>query len=172
MPTARNPTFSNVTGLELVNLVLGVAQLVQRARQLALVLGTDLGTTDSLVHAGRATDKQLDVLLLGLREDSLEEVLGDVALAAVPALGGIFEDVESLEALGVGVLEILELPLQEDVVLGDVAVHQSHLGLVIGVLEDLADQLVHGRDSGAAGDQADLVVLVGLPGVLGKRALE
>lgn len=66
----------------------------------------------------------------------------------------------------------MQLLLQQDVVLGDVAEDQGHLGAVFGVLENMAGQLVHGRDTGATGDQADVVMLVGLPGVLGEGALE
>ena len=158
--------------LELEDLVLAVAKLGQDTSQLALVLGADLGATDSLVHAGRSADEELDVLLLGLRQNGLQQILVDVALAASPALGRVVQDVEGLEALGVGVLQILQLLLQKDVVLVDIAKHQSNLSLVLGVLEDLASQLVHGSDTSTTRDQADVVVLVSLPRILGKRTLE
>jgi hypothetical protein len=137
-----------------------------------LVLGADLGTRDSLVHGRRATDKELDVFLLRLGEDSLQESLVDEARATLPVLRGLVEDVEGTEALGVGVLEILQLLLQENILLGDVTEDQSDLSLVLGVLEDLTGELVHGGDTGATGDQGDVVMLVGFPGVLDKRTLE
>lgn len=158
--------------LELVDLVLVVAQLLQDTRQLTLVLRADLVTANSIVEARRSADEDLLVLLLGLRKDGLQEFLGDVALAAGPLLGRLVEEVESLEALGVGVLEILELLLQEDVILADVTVDKSNLGLVLGVLEDLADELVHGSDTGTTGNQGNVLMLVGLPLVFGERALE
>lgn len=158
--------------LELVHLLLRVAELLEGAGQLALVLGANLVARNSLHQAGRAADKQLDVLLLGLGEDSLEELLGNVALVADPLLGGVVEDVESAEALGVGVLELVELLLEKDVLLSDVAEDKGDLGLVVGVVEDGAGELVHGGDTGTAGDEGDVGVLVLLPLVLGQRALD
>lgn len=70
------------------------------------------------------------------------------------------------------VLQVLQLPAQQDVLLAHIAVNQRHLRLVRGVAEDLADELVHGRDARAAGHHADVAVLVGLPLVLGDRPLE
>lgn len=159
-------------GLELEHLVLAVSQLRKDPGQLTLVRGADLGSADGLVHAGRSTDKDLDVLLLGLGEDGLQELLGDVALAAGPLLGRVVQQVEGPEAAGVGVLQLLQLLLQENVLLTDVAEDKGDLGLVLGVLEDLASQLVHGGDTSTTGDQADMLVLVGLPGVFGDRSFE
>ena len=158
--------------LELEDLVLAVAQLLQSTRQIALVRRADLGAADGLVQTRGPANKELDVVFLGLREHSLQQVLGDVALTASPALGRVVQDIEGPEALGIGVLEVLELLLQKNVILGDIAENQSHLSLVLGVLEDLASQLVHRGDTSAASNQADVVVLVSLPGVLGKRSLE
>lgn len=169
---ALNLSNYTVIRLELEHLLLAVAQLLQSAIELALVLGANLTTANSLVHTRGTTDEELDVALLGFGENSLEEVLGDVALAAVPALGRVVEDIEGLEALGVGVFELVKLLSQEDVILGDVAEDKSNLGLVIGVLEDLARELVHWGDTGASGNQGDVVMLVGFPGVLGEGALE
>lgn len=89
-----------------------------------------------------------------------------------PLLGRVVEDVESAEALGIVVLNGGELVLEENVLLADVAEDERNLGLVIGVVEDGADELVHGSDTGAAGNEGDVLVLVSLPGVLGKRALD
>lgn len=158
--------------LELEDLVLAVAQLLQSTRQIALVRRADLGAADGLVQTRGPANKELDVVFLGLREHSLQQVLGDVALTASPALGRVVQDIEGPEALGIGVLEVLELLLQENVILGDIAKNQSHLSLVLGVLEDLASQLVHRGDTSATSNQGDVVVLVSLPGVLGKRSLE
>lgn len=158
--------------LELEDLVLAVAQLLQSTRQITLVRRADLGAADGLVQTRGPANKELDVVFLGLREHSLQQVLGDVALTASPALGRVVQDIEGPEALGIGVLEVLELLLQENVILGDIAKNQSHLSLVLGVLEDLASQLVHRGDTSATSNQGDVVVLVSLPGVLGKRSLE
>ena len=169
-PAAENSYL--IYNLELEDLLLRVAQVGQDTSELTLVLGADLGTRDSLVHGRRTTDEELDVTLLGLGQDSLQELLGDEALATGPLRRGLVQDVEGTEALGVGVLKILELLLQKDILLGDVTEDQGDLGLVIGVLEDLTGKLVHGGDTGATGDQSDVVVLVSLPGVLDKRTLE
>lgn len=158
--------------LELVDLVRAVSKLLQGTAQLTLVLRADLGPTQSLVHGRRTTDKDLNVLLLGLRHDGLQELLGDVALTAGPLGWGVVEEVEGLEALGVGVLQLFPLLLQKDVLLTDVTEHQGDLGLVLGVLEDVAGELVHGSDTSATGKQNNVVVLVSLPRVLGKGTLE
>lgn len=67
---------------------------------------------------------------------------------------------------------MMELLLQEDVFLADVSVDEGDLGLVVGVLEDGADQLVHGGDTGTTSNESNVGVLVGFPGVLGERSLE
>ena len=53
------------------------------------------------------------------------------------------EDVEGAEAVRVGVLEVLELGLEEDVGLGEVAEDEGDFGLVGRVGEDAAGELVH-----------------------------
>lgn len=158
--------------LELVHLVLLVAKLLEGTSQLTLVLGADLISGDGVHETGRATDKQLDVLVLGLRENSLEELLGDVAAVADPLLGRVVEDIESTETLGEGVLEVLKLLLQKDVLLGDVAKDKGDLGLIVGVVENSASELVHRSDASTAGNEGNVVVLVLLPGVLGQRTLD
>lgn len=158
--------------LELVDLVLAVSQLLQDTREFALVLGADLGAANGLVQSRGATNEDLDVVLLGLGKNGLQKLLVDVALAASPALRGVVKDIEGAESLGVGVLQVLELLLQKNVLLLDVSKDQGDLGLVIGVLEDLTSQLVHGGNSGSTSDQADVVVLISFPRVLGKRSLK
>jgi len=139
--------------------------------QLTLVRGAVLVAGDGLVESGRTADEDLEVLLVGRRDDSLEELLGDEALALRPVLRGLVKDVEGTEAVGVLVLELLKLVLEDNVVGGDVTVDERNLGLVLWVLEDSAGELVHGGDSGATSDQSDVVVLVGLPRVLGDGSL-
>ena len=157
--------------LELEDLVLAVSKLSQVTAQLALVGRAVLVARDGLVETRRAADEDLEVLLVGRRDDSLEELLGDEALALRPVLRGLVEDVESAETVGELVLELLEFGLEQDIIGGDVTEDKRDLGLVLGVLEDGAGELVHGGDSGATSDQSDVVVLVGLPRVLGDRSL-
>jgi hypothetical protein len=157
--------------LELEDLVLAVSELSQLAAQLALVRRAVLVAGDGLVESRGAADEDLEVLLVRRRDDGLEELLGDVALALRPVLRGLVKDVKGAEAVGVLVLELLKFRLEDDVVGGDVAVDERNLGLVLGVLEDGAGELVHGGDSGATSDQSDVVVLVGLPRVLGDGSL-
>lgn len=95
-----------------------------------------------------------------------------MTLAALPLLRRVVEDVESAEALGVRVLEVLELALEQDVLLGDAAVNEGDLCLVLRVLEDGARRLPHGGDARAARDQGDVLVLVGGPLVLGDGTLD
>lgn len=158
--------------LELVHLVLLVAKLLKGTGQLTLVLGADLVSGDGVHEAGGAADKQLDVLVLGLRENSLEQLLGDIAAVADPLLGGVVEDIESTETLGECVLEVLKLLLQKNVLLGDVAKDKGDLGLVVGVVEDSASELIHGGDASTTGNEGNVLVLVLLPGVLRQRTLD
>lgn len=158
--------------LELVDLVLAVSQLLQDTREFALVLGADLRTANGLVHSRGPANEDLDVVLLGLGKDGLQKFLADVTLAAGPALRGVVKDIEGAESLGVGVLQVLELLLKKNVLFLDVSKDQGDLGLVIGVLENLTSQLVHRSNSCSTSDQADVVVLVSFPRVLGKRSLE
>lgn len=128
---------------------------------------------NSLVHARWSTDKDLDVLGLWLWEHGLQELLGDKSLLEVGCvLGGVVKGVEDAETLGVGVLEVLELALEQDVILGHVTVDEGHLGLVLGVVEDGAGKLVHGGDTSSSGYKRDVVMLVGGPGVLWDWALD
>ena len=63
--------------------------------------------------------------------------------ALLPALGRLVEDVEGAEAVRVGVFEVLEFRLQEDVGFREVAEDEGHSGLVGGIFEDGAGELVH-----------------------------
>ena len=161
------------THLELVDLVLAVAQILQVALKLALVLGALLATRNGLVHARGTADKDLDLLaLLRLRQNSLQQLLGNVALAALPLLGRVVEDVEGAEALGVCVLELLPFTLKQDILLGKVTKHQGNLGLILRVLEDGAGSLPHGGDAGSSCNQGNVFMLVGRPLVFWDRALD
>lgn len=109
---------------------------------------------------------------LGLGEHCLQELLVDVALSLLPGLGGLVEDVEGAEALRVLIFQLLELVLEQDVGFGHVAEDEGHFGFVGRVLEDGARELVHWGDAGAAGDEADVRVLVRRPRVFGDGAFE
>lgn len=81
---------SAFTRLELVDLVLAVPELLQVAVKLALVRGALLATADGLIHGWWTADEDLDLLtFLGLGENGLQELLGNVALAALPLLGWV-----------------------------------------------------------------------------------
>ena len=109
-----------------------------------------------------STDEDLDVIFLRLWQDCLQEVLGDESFTLRPSFGRLVQSVESAEALGVSVLELVQFLLQQDVILTDVSKHQCNLRLIIGVLEQLSNDLVHGCDASATTDHCDVVVLVGL----------
>lgn len=162
----------SILGLELVNLILAVSQFAQNTSQLSLVLRALLVTRNSLVQARWSTDEDLDVLRLGLRQHGLQELLGDESLLEVGRiLGRVVERVEDAQTLGVGVLEVFELALEQDVLLGNVAVDEGHLGLVLWVVEDGAGKLVHWGDTSSSGYKRDVVMLVGGPRVLWDWAL-
>lgn len=169
---AQNPCIKHTfVGLKLVDLVLGVSKLRQVSTKLSLVARALLGAGDGLVHAWGAADEDLDVLLLGAWQDSLEQLGSDHTLGARPALRWVVQDVEGAESLRVLVLQLLELALQQDVLLGDVSEDEGDLGLIFRVLEDGACELVHGCNAGATCNQGNVLVLVGFPGVLGNGSL-
>lgn len=146
--------------LKLVHLLLAVSQLGQYPSQLSLVLRTLLAATDSLVQSRRPANKDLDVLLLWLRQHSLQQILGDVSATMRPALGRVVQEVEGTEAARVRVLELLEFLLEDNVFLAEIAVDQGDFCLVVFVLEDVAYDLVHRRDACSTGDQGNVLVLV------------
>jgi hypothetical protein len=148
--------------LKLVDLVLAVSKLLQVAIELALVGRALLATANSLVQTGRSADEDLDLLaLFGLGENGLQQLLGDVALAALPCLRRVVQDVKGAESLWVCVLEVLPFALQEDILLRDVAKDQGDLCLIVGVLEDGSCSLPHGCDSGSASNEGN--VLTSMP---------
>ncbi|EFW99206.1 hypothetical protein CMQ_5627 [Grosmannia clavigera kw1407] len=161
--------------LQLDDLFGRVTELLEGARQLALVARALLGAGHSLHQTRGSADKQLDIARRRLGQHLLQQVLGDVALGATgPLVGGrLLQDVKDAELLRVRVLELVQLLAQQNVLLGDVAKHQRHLGLIDArVLEDGLQQLVHGRDAGTARQQSNVLVLVGCPWVLGDGTLD
>lgn len=185
------------THLKLINLLLPIPQLPQHTPQLSLILWTLLHATNRLIHPRRPTHKNLHILHFRFGQDLLEEVIIDVPRSPLgPIIGGLVEHVESAETLGVGVFEVLEFVFEEDVGFGEVAVDEGDFGFVGGVGEDGAAELVHsvffwgvsilvvvergGEGRGgivrgyacAAGDETDVVVLVGRPGVFGDGTFE
>lgn len=156
---------ANAARLKFKDLVFCVAQLFQNATQVALIGRGDFGSADGLVQAWRSTDKDLDVVALGVGDHGLEQLLVDNSRSVFPARGRGVEGVKGTESIGEVFLELGQLIFHKNILLGQIAKYQGHLCLVFGVLEDGADQLEHGCDTCAAGDQSDVVVLVGRPGV-------
>ena len=131
---------------EFIHLLLLIPQLLQHPLQLALVLRALLHPTHGLVQPGRSTHEDFPIRpILGLEgQHRLQQLLGHVALgAALPVLGRVVEEVEGAEALRVGVLEVGEFFLEEDVFFGEVAEDEGYFGFVVGVVEDGAGELVH-----------------------------
>jgi hypothetical protein len=141
--------------------------------QLSLIFRARLATRDGLVHRRGSTDEDLDVLILRLWQYGLQQLFRDVSCLHRPILlRWLVENVEGSKPLRVRVFEVLEFALQEDVFFFDVSENESDFGLVLGVLENCSDDLVHGSDAGAASNHSDVVMLVGGPGVLRDRTLE
>lgn len=147
--------------LELEDLIFRVSQLLQAPLQLTLILRTRLVARDRLIKTRRTTDKDLNILLLRLGQNSLQQVLSNKAFAPLPALWRLVQCVESLEALRICVLELVEFVFEQDVLFADVAEDQAHFCFVFGVLEDAADYLVHWCYACAACDHGYVAVLVG-----------
>lgn len=129
--------------LELINLLLAIPQVLQNPRQLPLIRRTLLRPTNRFIQPWRPTNKNLHILLLRLRQDSLQQVLRNKPLPACPALRRLVEEIESAEALGVGVFKIFQFAFQEYVGFGDVAEDEGDVCFVGRVFEDGAGELVH-----------------------------
>jgi len=87
-----------------------------------------------------------------------------------PLLRGLIQQIKCPHPIRILILQLLPLLLQQDIRLGDIPKHKRDFGLVVRVLENSTCELVHGRDACAAGQESDVVVLVGRPGVFGNRA--
>ncbi len=104
--------------LKFIHLILPIPQLLQHPRQLPLVRRTLLRPAHRLIQPRRPTHEDLDILLLRLRQHRLQQVLADVSRAPVPVLAGRVDRVEGAEALRVGVFEVFEFVLEQDVGFG------------------------------------------------------
>lgn len=148
--------------LELVDLVLPVAQLLKNAT--ALASSPALLTQQRLLHSRRATHHNLGVLLRSRGSNLLQQGLGDIPLPVAITLALEATDrVNSLELARVAGLVLLELLVEEHVLLAVDAEHERDLGLVLRVVEDALDELVDRGDARAAGDERYRAVLVGRP---------
>lgn len=161
-----------VVNLELVHLVFGVTQLLEVSGKLTLLRWTVFHARDSFVQSRRSTNEDFHIVLLWSWNGRLQQVFSDHALALLPVLRWLVEDMECAEAVGILLLEFINLILEDHVVLANIAKDHRHLGLVLGVVEDRAAQLPHGCDTGSTGDECDLIMLVGGPGVFRDRALD
>jgi hypothetical protein len=160
--------------LELKDLVFVEAHFLEHTGQFTLVLRGDLVTGEGFVERRWSADEHLDVTGVVAR---LEHVLFEIVLVnetglALPLLGWLVDEVVDLELIGVLLGNGVNLVLDENVVFGHVTVEEVNLGLVLRVLVDAVHQLVQRSDTGARTQQGDLLVHVGLPLVLGDRALD
>lgn len=80
-----------------------------------------------------------------------------MALAALPLLRRIVQDVESPESLRVCVLQVFPLPLEQNVRFSKVAKDECDLRLVPGILENGSGRLPHWGDAGASRNQGDVL---------------
>lgn len=86
----------------------------------------------------------------------LDVFLGDETDATFPAGRWVVENVKDLEFLFVDVCEFLKVVLEEDIFRVDISVNEGDGGTIKGVPESGADDLNHGRDSGASCDHAEV----------------
>lgn len=98
--------------LEFIDLVLRIPELLQDTREVALVSRADLRATEGLIHAGRATDKDLDILALWVWQEGLEQLLRDESLSVLPVAGRRVQGIVGAEPLRELLLDFLELFLQ------------------------------------------------------------
>lgn len=95
-----------------------------------------------------------------------------MACPVLPPLRRLIQHVEGLESGRVLLLNGVEFGFQQDVIFREVAEDEGHLSVVGGILKDGARELVHRGDARAAGDECDVRVFVGLPGVFGDGPFE
>ena len=94
----------------------------------------------------RTTDEDLHLFPKRRGPDVLlDDVRRDVPERALPANGGLIEEVDHVKGVGVLLLERVELGAEEDVVLGDVGEEELELGFVGFVGEGVGEDLVQGR---------------------------
>lgn len=116
-------------------------------------------------------DENLDVSFGG--HGLFEEVFGDVSCVTLPFFGWFVEEVEYSELKRVIVFQLCEFVFHEDIIFRNlpqsatqrkeqgreyIAINQGDFGLVIGVVEDMFDELVTGGDSRPAGNKANFLV--------------
>lgn len=151
--------------LELVDLILSIAQLLQDPTALA---SPALLPKQRLLHRRRPTDHDLRVIIRGRRGNLLQEGLGNIPLPVAVALAlEPAHRVHGLELARVARLVLLELLVEEHVLLAVDTEDERDLGLVLWVVEDSLDELVDRGDARAAGDERHRAVLVGRPLVAG-----
>lgn len=68
--------------------------------------------------------------------------------------------------------QVIQLLLEEDLVLGDVSEDKGNLSLILWVVEDGTDELVHWGNTSSTGNQGEVLVEVGRVWILWKRTLE
>ena len=169
---ALRSALSTLNSLEFVHLIVSISQLFQIPCKLTLLRGTLLRTRDRLIQPRWATYEDLNVLLLRPGNDLLQQVLRNEAFTLLPPFRRIIEDVERSEAIWVIILQLLELLLEKDILLRDVTEHERDFRLVLRVLEDGPRELPHGCYACAAGDDGDVAVFVGRPGVFRDGAFD
>ncbi|KAJ1846335.1 hypothetical protein LPJ57_009042, partial [Coemansia sp. RSA 486] len=159
--------------LELEHLLLGVAEILQDAADLALAVVGRLGTADQAHHRWRSAHADKDAFSAGSRHVFLHKLLGHIASVALPITRRcLVDDIMQLELLRMVLSQTIELRTQNNVILRLVGKHQSQLGVVAGILKDMLDQLQHRCDSGAASNHADLLESSSLVRILGDRTLD
>lgn len=85
-----------------------------------------------------------------------DHLLAHESDATSPARRCVVQDVVNVEPALVGLGQLVELLLQQDVLKVDVGVDEiDFLGGVLGVVQDVRDDLVHGCDAGSACEHAE-----------------
>lgn len=151
--------------LEFIHLIWSVSQLLQIPCEFSLLGGTLLRARNRLTQPGRPTHEDFDILLLRARNHLLQQVFRDKSFTLLPAVWWVVKDVECSEAIWVLVLQLIELLLEQNILLRDVAKNKRDLRLILRVLENSPCELPHGRYTCAAGNEGDVVVFVRRPGI-------
>jgi hypothetical protein len=97
----------------------------------------------------RTTQQNFDIVR-GFRHVLLDLPLRDESSTPVPSRRRVVQHVIHFESPGERFSQRVQLLLEQDILGADIGVDQAEFGLVCGVLQDSANDLEHGRDSGAA----------------------
>ncbi len=124
------------------HLVLGIPELLQYTPNRTLLVSGLLPSKRSDLWRGPAYEHFYLLSQTSRRDVLLDNILVNEPLRASPSRRGLVKEVNGLESIGVRLAKRVEFFAHENVGLRDVGEEQCEFGLVGGVCEGVADDLV------------------------------